>query len=80
MIYRFIKIRGQKAKTVGYYAPRLYKLGWSWNIVRCLGINYVLDRLAGWTVCWVTNEYDCKTAINILNDLQKTYSFEYKVM
>ena len=78
-MYKFIKIRGPEAARTGYFVPRLYNLGWSWNVVKRFGINYVLDRLAGWTVWWVDNEEDCVQAIKTLEELKKTRIFNYVV-
>ena len=74
-----IKIRGAEAARTGYFVPRLYQVGWSRITLKIFGFQYVKDRLAGWTIWWVSNEYDLEQAIETLDKLKKTRIFEYKV-
>ena len=78
-IYKFIKIRGPEGARTGYFVPRLYQLGWSWNVVKVFGLSYVKERLTGWTIWWVDNEYDYVRAIKRLDELKKTRIFDYKM-
>lgn len=79
MVYKFIKIRGQRSNDIGFFAPRMYKLVFSYNVLRAFGLWYLKERLTGWTIWWVDNEVDFKIAIKTLNKLKKIYKFEYMV-
>lgn len=78
--YKFIKIKGPEGKHTGYYVPRFYQLFFNWRELRFIGIRFVLERLAGWTIWWVYNEYDYIQAIEKLNELKKTRIFDYEVI
>ena len=77
--YKFIKIKGKDANRIGYYVPHLFKLVWCLNVLKIFGFQYVKERLAGWTIWWVVDEEDYVRAIKTLNELKKTYSFEFRV-
>lgn len=77
--YKFIKIRGEGGTRTGYFVPRLYNLPFMWSELKMVGLRFVKDRLAGWTIWWVGNEEDYKNAIKTLEELKKTRVFEYKV-
>jgi hypothetical protein len=74
--YKFIKIKGA---DIGYSVPRMYKLPFTWYELRIVGLQFVKDRLAGWTIFWVANPIDFILAIKILDELKKTTTLEYKV-
>ena len=76
---KLIKIRGREGAMTGYFVPRMYKLVWSWSILKVFGLSYVLHRLSGWTIWWVDNEEDYVNAVRTLNELKKTRIFEYKI-
>lgn len=78
-MYKFIKIKGADGKNTGYFVPRMYSLS---NIrlgVKIFGLQYIKDRLAGWTFWWVGNKDDYVKAVETLNELKKTRIFDYKV-
>lgn len=77
--YKFIKIKGPGCGNIGYFVPRMFKLPFMWSELRIVGLQFVLDRLAGWTVWWVRNEEEFTTAIKTLKELRKTRVFDYKV-
>ena len=78
-IYKFIKIRGKEGSNTGYFVPRLYSLPFMWNELKIFGFQFVKERLAGWTIWYVTNEEDYLRAIDTLNELKKTRIFDFKV-
>lgn len=77
--YRFIKIRGKEGSHTGYFVPRLYKLAFHWRELKHFGFQFVIQRLAGWTIWYVNNEEDYVQAVKKLNELTKTRIFVYKV-
>ena len=77
--YKFIKIKGVDGANTGYFVPQMYKLPFMWSELRIVGLRFVKDRLAGWTIWWVGNEEDFTTAIKTLKELRKTRIFDYKV-
>lgn len=79
MFYKFIKIKGSDGPNTGYFVPRMYQLGWSKSVLKAFGLPYIKERLAGWTIWYVTNEEDYRNAIKTLNELKKTRIFDYKV-
>lgn len=78
-MYKFIKIKGLEGARTGYFVPSLYRLGWSWSVVKAFGLPYVKERLTGWTIWWVDNKDDYVRAIKTLDELKKTRIFDYKV-
>ena len=78
-MYKFIKIKEFDCRDTGYFVPRLYKLAFSWRELKYFGFQFTKERLKGWTIWWVDNEEDFKTAVKTLNELKKTRIFEYKV-
>lgn len=79
MFYKFIKIRGSESGKLGYYIPRMYKLCWSFTVLKMFGFSYIKERLTGWTIWWVSNEKDYNNAIKTLKELKKTHEFDYMV-
>ena len=77
--YRFIKIKGPDGANTGYFVPRMYKLPFMWRELGIVGLQFVKDRLAGWTSWWVRSEEDFTTAVKTLKELKKTRIFDYKV-
>lgn len=77
--HKFIKIKGPDGANTGYFVPHLYQLDWSWTALKVFGLQYVRERLNGWTIWWVDNEYDYNRAIETLDELKKTRMFGYKV-
>lgn len=77
--YKFIKIRGMEGKTTGYFVPNLYRLDFSLRELNLFGLQFVKERLNGWTIWWVLNEADYINAIKTLNELKKTRIFDFKV-
>jgi hypothetical protein len=77
--YKFIKIKGPDGANTGYFVPRMYKLPFDHRELKIVGLQFVKDRLAGWTVWWVGSEADYKNAIKTLEELKKTRIFTYKV-
>lgn len=77
--YKFIKIKGKEGSRTGYFVPRLYHLAFSWRELKQIGLLFVKERLAGWTIWWVENEDDYIQAVKTLNELKKTRIFDYKV-
>ena len=78
--HKFIKIRGKEGANTGYFVPRLYRLVFSWDMLRAFGLPYAMDLLSGWTIWWVDNEEDYAQVIKTLDELKKTRMFEYKVI
>lgn len=78
-MHKFIRIKGERAKTIGFYVPRLYHLNFDWWTLRRFGLRYLRDRLSGWHIWWVENEEDLKTALDGLHELQKTNIFKIQV-
>lgn len=78
-MYKFIKIRGMDGNNTGYFVPRLYRLDFSLRELNYFGIQFVKERLNGWSIWYVDNEEDYARAIETLNELKKTRMFEYKV-
>ena len=76
--YKFIKIKGMDGANTGYFVPRMHKLPFMWSELRIVGLKFVKDRLAGWTIWWVESEEDFATAIKTLDELKKTRTFIYK--
>ena len=54
--YKFIKIKGIDGANTGYFVPRIYKLPFMLIELRIVGLKFVKDRLAGWTIWWVESE------------------------
>ena len=77
--YKFIKIKGEGGSRTGYFVPRMYQLVGVRNGLKVFGLQYIKERLTGWTIWWVQNEEDYVQAIRTLNELRKTRIFEYKV-
>lgn len=77
--YKFIKIKGVEGNRTGYFVPHLYPLAFSWRELKHVGLQFVKERLAGWTIWWVKNEDDYNQAIKTLDELKKTRVFDYKV-
>ena len=77
--YKFIKIKGEGGSRTGYFVPRMYQLVGVKNGLKVFGLQYIKERLAGWTIWWVQNEEDYVQAIRTLNELKKTRIFDYKV-
>lgn len=77
--HKFIKIKGREGARTGYFVPRLYHLAFSWNELKYFGLQFVKERIAGWSIWWVDNEEDYTRAIETLNELKKTRIFDYKV-
>lgn len=77
--YKFIKIKGPEGERTGYFVPRMYQLVWSWHVLKRFGLQYVKDRLNGYTIWWVSNEEDFVRAIKTLEELKKTRIFGYRV-
>lgn len=78
-MYKFIRIKGERAKTIGYFVPRLYRIDFHWWTLKRYGFPYLRDRLSGWYIWWVDNEEDLKRAVEGLNELKKTNIFKYEV-
>lgn len=78
-MYKFIRIKGERAKIIGFFVPRLHRLDFDWWTWKRLGFPYLRDRLSGWSIWWVDNEEDLKRAIEGLNELKKTNIFTYEV-
>lgn len=78
-MYKFIKIKGPDGANTGYFVPRMYGLHHLPTGLKIFGLQYVKDRLAGWTFWWVDNHDDYDRAIKTLNELKKTRIFTYKV-
>lgn len=78
-MYKFIRIKGADGRNTGYFVPRLYGLHSIWIGTKIFGLQYIKDRLAGWTYWWVDNEENYKRAIETLNELKKTRIFDYQV-
>ena len=78
-IYKFIKIRGPEARRTGYFVPRMYGINLTWKTLKLFGLQYLMDRLNGWTVWWVGNKTDFDNAIKTLDELKKTRIFDYRV-
>ena len=74
-----IKIRGREGKNTGYFVPRLRKMPFLWRELKQVGLLFVKERLAGWTI-WICDESDYETTIKTLNELKKTRIFDYKVL
>ena len=77
--YKFIKTKGEGGSRTGYFVPRMYQLVGVKNGLKVFGLQYIKERLTGWTIWWVQNEEDYVQAIRTLNELKKTRIFEYKV-
>lgn len=77
--YKFIKIKGEGGSRTGYFVPRMYQLVGVKNGLKVFGLQYIKERLTGWTIWWVQNEEDYVQAIRTLNELKKTRVFTYKV-
>lgn len=77
--YKFIKIKGKEGSHTGYFVPRMYHLGFNKNVLKAFGLEYIKERIAGWTIWWVENEDDYINAIKTLNELKKTRLFDFKV-
>lgn len=77
--YKFIKIKGVDGKNTGYFVPRLYHLSFAWWELKFCGLQFLKERLKGWSIWWVDNESDYHQAINTLDELKKTRLFDYKV-
>ena len=80
MSYRkFIKTKGVDGANIGYFVPRMFMWQFMWIELRIVGLQFVKDRLCGWTIWWVGSEEDFTTAIKTLNELKKTHTFDYKI-
>ena len=79
IFYRFIKIKGKEGKNTGYFVPRLYRLDFSFRELKCFGLEFVKERLNGWTIWYVTNDEDYHKAVESLKELKKTRIFDFKV-
>ena len=79
MIYKYIKTRGPEGARTGYFVPCLYSIPFTWSAVRDYGLDYVLDRLNGWSVWWVDSKENLDQAIKTLDELKKTRLFDYIV-
>ena len=79
-IYRFIKIRGKQGAHTGYFVPHMYQLVPCWHVLKTFGLDYIKERLSGWTIWYVLTEDDYIRAVDALNELKKTRLFDYKVM
>ena len=78
-IYRFIKIKGKEGKNTGYFVPHLYRLDFTFRELKCFGLEFVKERLNGWTIWYVNNHEDYCKAVESLNELKKTRIFDFKV-
>lgn len=76
---KFIKIKGNGAKALGYLTPRLYQLVWSKNTLKTFGFLYIIARLKGYTIWWITNKKDFDLAIKNLNELKNARILDYEV-
>lgn len=76
--YKFIKIKGPEGKHTGYFVPNLYHLAFSRRELKHVGLRFVRERLAGWTIWYVDNKDDYIQAIKTLEELKKTRLFNYK--
>lgn len=76
---KFIKIKGLEGPNTGYFVPKLYRIPFTWTVVKVFGLSYIKERLNGWTIWFVDNEEDYIQAIKALNKLKKTRIFEYEV-
>lgn len=77
--YKFIKIKGAESSNTGYFVPRLYQLPFSWRELKLFGLQFVKERLRGWTIWWVSNEEDYIQAVKALYELKRTRIFDFKV-
>lgn len=77
--HKFIKTKGEGAKTIGYFVPRMYRYDFWWKELKLFGFTFVKERLAGWHIWWVENEKDYADAVKTLKELQKTHLFTYMV-
>jgi hypothetical protein len=77
--YKFIKTRGEDAKHIGYYVPRMYRFDFSFRELKIFGFKFVKERLDGWTIWWVDDEEHYINAVKTLDDLRRTHMFNYKV-
>ncbi len=78
--YKFIKIRGLEGKNTGYFVPRMYRHIFTIWELKYFGLQFVRERLKGWTIWWVDNHEDhIAQATAILDELKKTRIFDYEV-
>lgn len=77
--YKFIKFKGKDAKYTGYFVPGLHHLAFSWRELKVFGFQFVKERLAGWTIWWVSNEEDYIQAKKTIKELRKTRIFDFSV-
>lgn len=74
-----IAIKGKRADgvPVGYLVPRLIQLTWFYGLKE-FGLQYLWDRLCGWTVWFTVNQEDYDVAFAKLRELQKAHKFMFK--
>ena len=79
-LYAFIRLKGAEGNArTGYLVPRMYQLVTCWSVLKQFGFSYIKERLRGNTIWWVSNEEDFLNALNTLNKLKKTRTFDYDI-
>lgn len=77
--YKFIKTKGEGAKNIGYFVPNMHRLDFSLWELKLFGLQFLKERLSGWTIWYVTDDEKYTRAIETLDELKKTHIFTYKV-